>query len=885
MMSRVISQVFLAIVLISAPLCVLALGMGPLQVRSSLNQLMDAEIELFETQDVELSTVNVGLASRRAFEQAGLDRSAVLSDLIFAVETRPDGSAFIKITSRRPIREPILNFLVEVKWPQGRLQREFAVLLDLAPAVTGRRAPLPVTRLQASPRTPPQDGPFGTYGPVARGETLWEIATKLRPDDSVSTQQMMQRLLRANPGAFRNGDINRLLAGVTLRVPGARPSAVPDPASPPAVAAAPRPAAVPPPPATPPPEQRQVRLVSPDAEPAPAPVRSPPTLAEPYRIKLAQGRPQLRLAQLDALRERRSIMSFDQSALSAAAPTAPAAPPALGDDTVELPPSTAADDPFAGLEAISGVAEAPELPLATEPPDIFAGTEATAEDALPDEAASQPETPSPFTATPDNTFDEPANPFADANPLPGTATDSPEATPELTELTDTFSDPASQETGTAESASPVTEAPVAPPPTNPDSGIASPVADRSTTAPLPAETAPPENDSILSPLTNLAQMLLGDPVLLIVSAVGLLALVTLVILLVRFFLQKPEAEEEDSEALLFDTIGDEDTAVPEPMTTLPPTSTITAATQPSAPNVLEQVDLLLAVNDYPKAAELLQQQLAQNPDDIELLSRLLDVHFAANDRDAFIATADKLHAMLQDETDPVWGRAFDMGQQICPDHPLFGGAEPGAVATRKTDMLADAFSELSLDLTERTGMPEATRPPGPLTQKPAANTAQPTTAVPMTATPITAPPSRAPAAPAGSEPGHDKLAAQLDSLEFNPPTGVAEANTADPVTAPLEIDLSKTQSATAAEPDDSLQDLVIDLKDLGIDDEATAATDQTTEIPASGVEDYVTTKLDLAIAYMDMGDPVGARSLLQEVEQEGDTSQQQHARELLAQLG
>jgi pilus assembly protein FimV len=43
----------------------------------------------------------------------------------------------------------------------------------------------------------------------------------------------------------------------------------------------------------------------------------------------------------------------------------------------------------------------------------------------------------------------------------------------------------------------------------------------------------------------------------------------------------------------------------------------------------------------------------------------------------------------------------------------------------------------------------------------------------------------------------------------------------------------------------------------------------------------VGTKLDLARAYMDMGDPDGARSILEEVLQEGSSSQKQEAERLL----
>ena len=60
-----------------------------------------------------------------------------------------------------------------------------------------------------------------TYGPVGRGETLWTIAMRTRPDASVSPQQMMIALQRKNPQAFVKDNINNLMAGAVLTVPSA----------------------------------------------------------------------------------------------------------------------------------------------------------------------------------------------------------------------------------------------------------------------------------------------------------------------------------------------------------------------------------------------------------------------------------------------------------------------------------------------------------------------------------------------------------------------------------------------------------------------------------------------------------------------------------------
>ena len=59
----------------------------------------------------------------------------------------------------------------------------------------------------------------GTYGPVQPTDTLWAIALRFRPDDSISVHRMMLAFVEANPQAFRTRNVNGLKAGVTLRIP------------------------------------------------------------------------------------------------------------------------------------------------------------------------------------------------------------------------------------------------------------------------------------------------------------------------------------------------------------------------------------------------------------------------------------------------------------------------------------------------------------------------------------------------------------------------------------------------------------------------------------------------------------------------------------------
>ncbi|MDZ7749995.1 MAG: FimV/HubP family polar landmark protein [Halofilum sp. (in: g-proteobacteria)] len=83
-----------------------------------------------------------------------------------------------------------------------------------------RRRHMPRRRTRASPRAAADGDAPSEYGPVEQGETLWNIAARLKSGD-MTIQQMMLALLRYNPEAFDSGNINRLKQGYVLRVPDA----------------------------------------------------------------------------------------------------------------------------------------------------------------------------------------------------------------------------------------------------------------------------------------------------------------------------------------------------------------------------------------------------------------------------------------------------------------------------------------------------------------------------------------------------------------------------------------------------------------------------------------------------------------------------------------
>ena len=154
MVRKLALAVSLALGTLSVP--VHALGLGELSSKSALNQNFNGDISLLSVSPEELDGVRVKLADAEAFKRAGVDRPFYLSLLKFEPTLSKKGNSVIRVSSDFPIREPFMNFLIEVNWPKGRLMREYTVLLD-PPTTTKRRPPkvAPVAKTtKAAPAKP-----------------------------------------------------------------------------------------------------------------------------------------------------------------------------------------------------------------------------------------------------------------------------------------------------------------------------------------------------------------------------------------------------------------------------------------------------------------------------------------------------------------------------------------------------------------------------------------------------------------------------------------------------------------------------------------------------------------------------------------------------------
>jgi pilus assembly protein FimV len=696
------------------PQAAAALGLGELKKHSELNQRFHATIDLVDANAEELDTLRVKLADAERFGRAGIERPHMLSQLRFEVVETDSGPDHIKITSQSPIQEPYLSFLIEVSWSNGRLFREYAALLD--PPVYDRatqRTPQPqgrapdVARPAASgpARRPSSSAERGamaspnSYGPTVHGDTLWDIALRARSDRSLTVQQVMMALLRANPDAFFQENINALKAGVVLNIPDAS-----------VMAAVPRSEAV-----TLTGRQWALweqyrgrvagttrsapigqaastgdggeRAISPgsgadadaelkllaantvgtggvksDAGGDPGKLRKELEVAQETLTSQKQeiGELNSKLAESDEiiklLRRQIDVKDAELAALQsrAAAPPVAGAPEAAPGAT---PPTGVPTPPAAETGAVAPAAPGP----AAEPPPT-----ASPQGAAPTtpEAASQPEqlgdeapTGAPLgTGTTDTGTDR-------AGPGPGQA---PNTDPTAGGVTDKAG--ADQAPGAGAS------------PDTPTAGLpeASPA--------VPAATSSTRNGGILEAIPGGATTL-GIAIALILGSVAVAMRRKRAAEVAPIEDDLPDSEPERWEPTAREDLRQEETiakgraAVGEttgPVTVLGIADTIppVAPEAPEEEDPLSDINVYLAYERFDEAEETVKQAIADKPDEHKLKLKLLEVYYAAGNNAAFEQYARVLQSAV-DGTGPLWHSALAMWQAMSPERALFAPATGG----------------------------------------------------------------------------------------------------------------------------------------------------------------------------------------------------------------
>lgn len=920
-----------------------ALGLGEVTLQSSLNQPLVAEIELLEVRDLASNEVIPSLASPEEFVKAGVDRQYFLTDLKFTPVLKPNGKSVIRVTSSKAVREPYLNFLVEVLWPNGRLLREYTLLLDpplyspqttvaaapqlpiAAPAPRPSVAPAPVPRSAAPAPAPRPAAPAPASRAISGNEyrttandTLWEIAQRVGGGSSVN--QTMLAIQDLNPDAFIGGNINRMKSGQVLRLP----------------------------------DEQQIRSRS-NAE-------AVAQVAE-QNVAWREGRA-VASRQLDATRRTTagSAPATAESADSLKLVAAEAGQSTRGSDTGSANSKALADklavtqesldstrrenaelqsrvgDLQSQLDKLQRLVELKDSQLAKLQADLSAAP-AAEEGATAQAPVTEPASQAP-AAQP-----EAAPPAADAATPPASPPE--EAAPDYNYSEEPA---ASVEDSAAANEQPAEEPAAAVEPAAP----AKPAEDAKPAAPSPAPAPAPQ---------SFIDDLMANPMTLGLAGGGalLLLLVALMALSRRNAMKEAELQDELADDLSQDQAFASDLDMPEdslaglddePVATpVAGEERVTAQTG----DALGEADIYIAYGRFNQAAELLQNAINDEPHRSDLRLKLMEVYAELGDREGFARQDNELREI---------GGATAEAEQLKSKYPAiaaFAGAGVVAAAASAEDDV-DAFSLDDLSLDE------------PVAEAPVAASGDLDDAFDLSLDDLEADlendlqSAKADEAPLSlddeldfgliDEPAAPTAAAD-DDLDFDLALGddkVELSQPADDLSA-FSLDLDEPAAASSDETDefllsldddtplsqpvDDLSGLSLDLSeetpaadldlpadfDLSLEDEApvqpavepdsfaaqldevTAELDQLSNgfdepqaPPLASVDslssdldgdddfdflsgtDETATKLDLARAYIDMGDTEGARDILDEVVAEGNDAQQQEAREMISKL-
>lgn len=882
-MKTAVRRVLLMSALLS-PTALYALGLGEIRLNSALNQPFDAEIELVSAAAEDLAALRASLASSETFDRYGLDKPAYLSDFTFRVTRGADGRDVLHITSPRPVTEPFVTLLVEANWPRGKLLREYTVLLDpplFAPGPEAAEAPVAAPRASApapearrtervapapaeSEEAPaaPAIQPGSTYR-VQRNDTLWKIASAANPGTRSDVNRAMVAIYQSNPEAF-DGNINVLKAGSVLNIPAAAEMS--------SISASAAAAEV----------SRQYRLWREGAAAGEA--------GEGGRLRLVtpeQGTP--------------------------AASTATVQPAAPADGA-----------PDAGLQSRVQQLEA-ELAEAKRLLEVRNAELATLQGRAPvAEPAAEPVAQPPVAETP---AEPSAEPVAEPTAEPAGEPVAEEAPP-----------------APAEEAPPVAERPAPPVEEGPTllerlagywwvllgllAAVLALVLYRRTRRSAAAEDdlaealarrepADLRGRPALAPKPREADIVVEErrPV---EAPVGRTAATAAAPDLAR----KPASIE--------DTLSGE------------------APASIEAGDPLAEADFHMAYGLYDQAADLVQVASKREPRRRDLKLKLAEIFFVWGNRDRFLEVARDMNASKADAQPGEWDKILIMGKQIAPDDALFAGAAPAAgdsldmelhsaAGTLDMDLGTETGSITDIDLTGVSPqisdeasldfvLDEPTRgeeDAGSLS--PTVETAR----LPMS--PFEEPTQEVSIEDLGFEAGDLQGLADVEGADdiFAPPPKAVVEDTVERPTMPRfqkepdedlvgstsimkgatqtlqmlragadetrEIDTSETTTRARALDVPESTDATSETRILDISGatgelptiEATRLTAQDIDF-ALGEEaatmSEVGTKLDLARAYIDMGDPEGARSILEEVLKEGNAAQKQEAERLVAGL-
>ena len=220
------TAVLVTLQLFSMATQVYALELGSVTVESALNQPLQVRIELIQLGSTRLDDVNIQMASQDVFIDVGIDRVGFLSNIRFDVIADNTGN-YVVLSTNQIVQDPSLSFVLETRWPSGRQLSMHTVSLDL-PVFNDQGVSQRVGQPVSTVLRPSSSNSSAAAGAeseeiqtisTSAANSLFEIAVQVRPNESVTVEQTMLAIQELNPGAFNDGNINRMRSGEILRVP------------------------------------------------------------------------------------------------------------------------------------------------------------------------------------------------------------------------------------------------------------------------------------------------------------------------------------------------------------------------------------------------------------------------------------------------------------------------------------------------------------------------------------------------------------------------------------------------------------------------------------------------------------------------------------------
>jgi hypothetical protein len=214
---------------------VLGLGLVNKTNQGTLNRPLHIELDLL-SQALDKHDLKVSLANTLQHQKIGLNYPTELPKLNFKVTQTSTGPQLI-IRSIKPIKEPVVNFLLAVEYKGMSIYKEIVLLMEPpSPAQTysnysglsgyssksssssnSKTSNKRLTTIEI--KQPTKDSLLSGHSVVVeRGQSLWQIA-KSWQQTQLNLNQRMQSIFLANPKAFINADKNRLMQGATLLMP------------------------------------------------------------------------------------------------------------------------------------------------------------------------------------------------------------------------------------------------------------------------------------------------------------------------------------------------------------------------------------------------------------------------------------------------------------------------------------------------------------------------------------------------------------------------------------------------------------------------------------------------------------------------------------------